>query len=114
MDTLYAVILADLTVAKKTYVDVHDYSDKEKRETRSLVEKNPKMHLKDLGNVWVVTRRCVPKLTGRELIQMGYNPAENDLFRRIMWDLSDAISRGEVQEDVLDSQILWVKEHWEK
>lgn len=112
--SLYETLCADLQVANRVYIDTDSYPAEQVDFARKCIEKNPRMKFKDLKSVWVVKRVCIPKVTGRELIQMGYNPADHDLFRRIMWSLSEAIERGDARDDVLDSQITWVKENWPK
>jgi glycine/D-amino acid oxidase-like deaminating enzyme len=56
----------------------------------------------------------VPLLTARELVQAGYNPGDGDLFKRILQSLQKAIARGEVRNDLLQAQIIWVNEHFKK
>lgn len=54
----------------------------------------------------------VPVLTARELVQAGYNPADGDLFKRILHALNQAIARGEVRNDLVQAQLLWVRQHF--
>lgn len=56
----------------------------------------------------------VPILTARELVQAGYNPADGDLFKRILHALNQAIARGEVRNDLIQAQLIWVREHFKK
>ena len=56
----------------------------------------------------------VPILTARELVQAGYNPGDGDLFKRILQALQKAIVRGEVRNDLIQAQIIWVNEHFAK
>lgn len=60
------------------------------------------------------SEEVIPKLTGRELIQAGYNPADGDLFARILRGLKEAIIRGEVKNDIIQGQIVWVNKHFPK
>lgn len=52
----------------------------------------------------------VPRLTSRDLIQAGYNPAQGTLFKDILEGLRGAILRDEVSNDTLQANLLWVKE----
>jgi hypothetical protein len=56
----------------------------------------------------------IPLLTARELVQAGYNPGDGDLFKRILQGLQTAIARGEVRNDLLQAQIIWVNENFQK
>lgn len=53
-----------------------------------------------------------PRLTARHLVEMGYNPAEGDLFKRILDSVRTAIVKGLISNEVIDGQIQWVKEHF--
>ena len=52
----------------------------------------------------------VPRLTSRDFIQAGYNPAQGSLFNDILQGLRTAILKGEVSNDTLQANLLWVKE----
>ena len=52
----------------------------------------------------------MPRITARELIQMGYNPSEGDLFKRILDELRRAIAEGRVTNQTADGQIKWVRQ----
>ncbi len=54
----------------------------------------------------------MPVLTARELVQAGYNPADGDLFKRILHALNEAIARDEVRNDLVQAQLIWVREHF--
>ena len=56
--------------------------------------------------------QIVPLLTTRELIQAGYDPSDGDLFKRILDGLKTAIIKGQVSNDVIQGQIVWVNEHF--
>ena len=56
----------------------------------------------------------IPLLTARELVQAGYNPGDGDLFNQILQKLREAIARGEVSNDIIQGQIIWVNEHFKK
>jgi hypothetical protein len=56
------------------------------------------------------TESKVPRLTSRDLIQAGYNPAQGSLFSDILQGLRTAILKGEVSNDTLQANLLWVKE----
>lgn len=56
----------------------------------------------------------IPILTARELVQAGYDPSDGDLFKRILHALQQAIARGEVRNDLLQAQVIWVNENFDK
>lgn len=69
------------------------------------------------GEVWTISckplpHEMLPLLTARELVQMGYNPAEGNLFERILEGLRKAIKEGQIRGDYKDGQIAWVKEKY--
>lgn len=64
---------------------------------------------------WIISWKraeagVLPRLTSRELVQMGYNPGDGDLFKRILDQLRQAIADGRVSSQTLDGQIKWVKQ----
>lgn len=69
-------------------------------------------------DVWMVTWKKDSKetihvrLTARDLVQMGYNPANGDLFNRIMYALRGAIIDGQVHPESVEAQKDWVREHY--
>jgi len=45
---------------------------------------------------------------------MGYNPAEGDLFRRILNDLTQHVKLIGSDGETYQSQITWIKENFPK
>lgn len=109
---IYESVASDLKGATKVYIDVKDHTEKDLNEARALIKANRTMSVHEVGDMWIVRRLCVPKITGRDLVKMGYNPAKGDHFRRIMESLAEAIGRQEVGEDNYEGQVLWVKENF--
>jgi len=56
----------------------------------------------------------IPLLSARDLVSMGYDPSEGDLFRRILNALRKAIAAEEVGNELIQAQIVWVKRNFPK
>lgn len=51
----------------------------------------------------------IPRVTARDLIQAGYDPANQALFGRILKGLREALMNGQVSSESVNAQIFWVK-----
>lgn len=91
-----------------------DFVSKNDQVLRHVIKllKDQNLHIGE-GNVisWSKSR-IVPRLTSRHLVEMGYNPANGDLFRQILDSVRMAIAKGMVSNELIDGQIQWVKEHF--
>lgn len=56
----------------------------------------------------------MPRITARDLISMGYNPAQGDLFARILNKLRTAIETNEVSGESELAQREWIRKHFVK
>lgn len=103
-------------------VDVHlnqfkttEFIDKDcKKKVLSIVS----VLLKDLKITndwkisWIECNNTIPTITARELVDMGYNPAEGDLFARILNGIKVAMIHGSVTNSTIQSQKVWVKNNF--
>jgi len=54
------------------------------------------------------------KITSRDLIAMNYNPADGDLFRKILETLTEHVKKSGPDAETYQSQIVWIKENFPK
>lgn len=107
-----AIFLPELKLFKFIHPDLH-----ETVRTRALnLFKEQSFAIKDVDGLWYISWRPseskVPRLTSRDLIQAGYNPAHGTLFKDILQGLRTAILKEEVSNDTLQANLIWVKENF--
>ena len=54
----------------------------------------------------------IPRVTARDLIQAGYDPADQALFGRILKGLREALGNGQVSSESVTAQLYWIKENY--
>ena len=60
------------------------------------------------------TEMVMPRITGRDLMEMGYNVGKGDLFRTILNSLRGAIMSGQVSDQSVMAQREWVRQNFTK
>jgi hypothetical protein len=104
----------ELSLFKYIHIDLHETV--KTRLYKLFTEKSLAVKMDE--EVWTVfwkptpSESKVPRLTSRDLIQAGYNPAQGALFKEILEGLRGAILRNEVSNDTLQANLIWVKERF--
>jgi hypothetical protein len=70
--------------------------------------------LEENGDLWISWKepKRIPVLTARDLVQAGYDPGKQERFRVMLEAVRTALIRGELENDLVSTQVAWIRKRF--